>query len=234
MDAGYTGGAWLLDDVDIFGLDHDPGEAVNMNNIMIRIATPDDAQRLLEIYAPYVEHTAISFEIDVPSLEEFRRRIAHTLERYPYLAAIIDGRIIGYAYVSPFVGRAAYDWSVEMSIYVDENVHKQGVGRRLYAALEQILRAMHVLNLNACIGAPKEDVGEDEYLTNNSIEFHDHLGYRMVGRFHDSGYKFGRWYDMVWMERMIGEHPSQPQPILPFAAVRDELVPMIRWDDAIQ
>lgn len=187
-----------------------------MTDIRIRTATPDDAARLVEIYAPYVTDTAISFEYDVPTAEAFRGRIAHTLERYPYIVAIANDEIVGYAYVSPFVGRAAYDWSVETSIYVDQRCRRMGVGGRLYAALEEILVRMGVLNLNACIGAPKEDVGPDEHLNNNSIEFHEHLGYRMVGRFHDSGYKFGRWYDMVWMEKMIGEHPDDVQPIRRF------------------
>lgn len=199
-----------------------------MEEILIRTATTEDAERLLAIYAPYVENTAITFEYDVPSVEEFRCRIAHTLIKYPYLVAERDGEILGYAYVSAFVGRAAYDWSVETSIYVDQNARKTGIGGRLYAALEEILGAMHILNLNACIGAPKEDIGEDEHLTNNSIEFHDHLGYRMVGRFHDSGYKFGRWYDMVWMEHIIGDHLENPAPIIPFPAVADALLPMRR------
>lgn len=188
--------------------------------VLIRTATPDDAERLVAIYAPYVEHTAISFEYEVPSVEEFRRRIAHTLEKYPYLAAVVDGEILGYAYVSPFVGRAAYDWSVETSIYLDEKARHKGIGKALYAALEEILGRMHITNLNACIGAPREDEGPDEHLDNNSIEFHTHLGYSMVGRFHYSGYKFGRWYDMVWMEKMIGDHSVPAEPILRFSDVR--------------
>lgn len=191
-----------------------------MQEIQIRTATPDDAERLLEIYAPYVTDTAISFEYEVPTVEEFRRRISHTLERYPYLVAILDNKIVGYAYVSPFIGRAAYDWSVETSIYVDQNARHMGVGGRLYAALEEILVRMHVLNLNACIGAPREDAGPDEHLNNNSIEFHAHLGYAMVGRFHNSGYKFGRWYDMVWMEKIIGDHNAPVEPVLRFVDIR--------------
>lgn len=193
-----------------------------MQEITIRTATPEDATRLVEIYAPYVTDTAISFEYEVPTAQEFRRRIAHTLEKYPYIVAIIDNRIVGYAYVSPFVGRAAYDWSVETSIYVDLDCRRMGVGGRLYAALEEILCRMHVLNLNACIGAPREDEGPDEHLNNNSIEFHEHLGYQMVGRFHYSGYKFGRWYDMVWMEKMIGEHPGDAAPIIRYSEIANE------------
>ena len=102
---------------------------------MIRVAALDDAEELLKIYAPYVRETAITFEYEVPSPEEFRERIAHTLEKYPYLVAEHDGKIVGYAYVSPFKERAAYAWAVETSIYVRREGRRQGVGRALYAAL---------------------------------------------------------------------------------------------------
>lgn len=178
-----------------------------------RTVTEEDAERLLEIYAPYVEKTAITFEYTVPSVEEFQGRIRKTLQKYPYIAAVSNGKIIGYAYAGPFVGRAAYDWSVETSIYLDMNCRRQGIGGKLYGELENILSRMHILNLNACIGYPRQD---DEYLTGNSVQFHEHIGYRWVGQFHDCGYKFGRWYDMVWMEKMLGEHPDRPEPVIPF------------------
>lgn len=189
--------------------------------VLIRTAQVADAERLLEIYAPYVEHTAISFEYEVPTVEEFRGRIKRTLEKYPYLVAEQEGRILGYAYVGAFVGRAAYDWSVETSIYVDRTLRRHGVGGRLYSALEEILKEMNILNLNACIGYPKV---EDEYLTKNSVEFHRHMGYRWVGEFQGSGYKFGRWYNMVWMEKLIGEHSDCPAPVKRFDQVREHLV----------
>lgn len=101
------------------------------------------------------------------------------------------------------MGRAAYGWSCEMTIYLDRNAHKCGMGRRLYEALEDRLRKMGILNLYACIGYPKK---EDEYLNRNSAEFHEHMGYTKVGQFHRCGRKFGRFYDMIWMEKIIGEH----------------------------
>lgn len=181
------------------------------SSVTFRDACLDDAPRLLEIYRYYVEKTAITFEWTVPSLASFRERMKHTMEKYPYIAAVQDGLIVGYSYVSPFVGREAYAWSVETTIYLDAGIRHQGVGRKLYTVMEDILKNMHILNLNACIGYPKVD---DEYLTKNSAQFHAHLGYQMVGRFHDSGYKFGRWYDMVWMEKMIGEHTENPDAVL--------------------
>lgn len=216
------------------------GKACDMR---IRPVTEADAGELLEIYRPYVEKTAITFEYEVPSEEEFRGRIKKTLERYPYLAAVSGGRIVGYAYTGPFKERAAYDWAVETSIYVRWGCGNMGIGRALYAAIEEISRRQHVINLNACIGVPQQEQAEkgslsdtaggtreipegeagfrslkggDEYLTCNSAGFHEHMGYRLVGRFHRCGYKFGRWYDMVWMEKMLGEHPERPQPLVPW------------------
>lgn len=178
------------------------------HDIRIRIATEDDAEALLAVYAPYVIKTAITFEYEVPTLEEFRGRIRHTLQKYPYLVAERDGTILGYAYVGPFHERAAYDWAVETSIYVEENLRRCGVGGKLNRALEAVCGAMGILNMEACIGVPEE---EDEYLTRNSENYHAHIGYRLVGEFYQCGYKFGRWYNMVWMEKVIGEHKDEMQ-----------------------
>lgn len=187
--------------------------------VNIRVVSPEDAEELLAIYAPYVEHTAITFEYEVPSLWEFRERICHVLEKYPYLAAEVDGQIAGYAYAGVFHDREAYDWCVETSIYVDQSSRKMGIGGKLHHALEEVLKLQGILNLNACIAYPEE---EDEYLTKNSVEFHRHLGYDMVGEFHNCGYKFDRWYHMVWMEKMIGEHRSGQDFPKNFPQIREE------------
>lgn len=171
--------------------------------IEIRNAKTSDADRLLEIYDYYVQNTAITFEYETPSLEEFTARIEHTMKRYPYLVVEVDGRIEGYAYAGVFKDRAAYDWSSETTIYIAHDSRKSGLGRMLYEALEEKLKAMGIQNMYACIAYL--DV-EDEYLTKNSAEFHEHMGFSKVGVFHKCGYKFGRWYDMVWMEKLIGEH----------------------------
>ena len=186
---------------------------IGMENVSIRIASPDDAEKLLAIYAPYVEKTAITFEYDVPTVHEFRKRMEHTLERYPYLVAVVGDEIVGYAYTGSFVGRAAYDHSAETSIYVDENYRHGGIGKRLYEAIEEISAAQNIINLYACIGYPEV---EDEHLTMNSVGFHEHLGYKFVGRFEKCGRKFDTWYDMVWMEKIIGEHNEDIKPFVPF------------------
>ena len=169
----------------------------------IRKVTVDDAKELLDIYAPYVEQTAITFEYDVPSVGEFVERIKKISSKYPYIAAVEDGKIVGYAYASAFKERAAYQWAVETSIYVDMQKRQNGVGRLLYEALEQRLREQGILNSNACISY---DEVEDEHLTNGSVQFNEKLGYELVAHFHKCGKKFGKWYDMVWMEKMLGEH----------------------------
>lgn len=192
---------------------------VGMKKMKIRTATVDDAKELLAIYAPYVKKTAITFEYEVPTLEEFKKRIENTLKNYPYLVAEADGELLGYAYTSAFHERAAYDWAAEVSIYVREDRKGCGIGGRLYTALEDISRTQHILNLNACIAYPEL---EDAYLTKDSVRFHEHLGYCMVGEFHKCGYKFGRWYDMVWMEKMIGAHTDQPEPVIAFSKLRDD------------
>ena len=125
-----------------------------MGERTFRVARPEDAEALLAIYAPYVEETAITFEYEVPSVEAFRARISHTLSTYPYIVAVEDEKIIGYAYVGRLHKRAAYDWSVETSIYVDRCARKHGLGRQLYERLEAILRAMNIISVNACIAYP--------------------------------------------------------------------------------
>lgn len=190
----------------------------------IRIATPADAERLLQIYAPYVTDTAISFEYTVPSVTEFRTRINNTLQKYPYLVAEHNGQIVGYTYAGPFIARAAYGWNVETTIYLQKDKKKAGIGRALYEALEKALTLQNILTANACIGYPET---EDAYLTLNSIQFHEHLGYRMVGVFHQCGYKFGRWYHMAWMEKHLGEHTDRPDAVIPFPKIRDALTESI-------
>ena len=187
-------------------------------SLIIRSVSEKDTQAVLDIYAWYVENTAITFEYDVPSAEEFAGRIRNILKKYPYLAAVQDGVIVGYAYAGTFKDRAAYDWAVETTIYLRHDLQHAGIGRVLYTALEDALRRQGILNLYACIGYPKQD---DEYLTSNSADFHAHLGYRMVGRFIDCGYKFGRWYDMVWMEKMLGDHISPQPPVIPYSTVSE-------------
>ncbi|MGN0641880.1 MAG: GNAT family N-acetyltransferase [Huintestinicola sp.] len=169
-----------------------------------------DAEELLSIYAPYVSDTAVSFEYEVPSLSEFQERIHNISSLFPYIKATENNTIFGYAYASSFKFRKAYDWSVEVTVYVRNDSKRSGIGSALYCVLENSLKDMGVLNMNACIAIPK---GEDKYLNNDSFNFHRKMGFVTVGTFHDSGYKFNRWYDMIWMEKMIGEHKECQGPV---------------------
>lgn len=187
--------------------------------VHIRVARVEDAEALAAIYAPYVDHTAITFEYEPPTAEEFAKRMRSTLEFYPYLVAERNGEPIGYAYAGTFKGRPAYDWAVETSIYVAEGHEHEGIGRALHDALEQALAAQGILNMYACIAVP--DGEDDETLTRNSEQFHAHLGYRLVGEFYRCGFKGGRWYNMVWMEKMLGEHGADQSSPRPFREVCD-------------
>ena len=183
---------------------------------IIRAATIDDAEAMLAIYEPYVEETAITFETVMPTLADFRNRVLRIGARYPWiLTESAEEGIVGYAYAGPFKQRAAYDWSVETSIYLRRDIRGRGLGRRLYQELERILKSMGIRNLNACIACT--DRANDPFLSNESILFHEKLGYSFVGTFHGCGFKLGRWYDMLWMEKAIGAHDGAPTPVVPFS-----------------
>ena len=172
----------------------------------IRLATLKDAPALLKIYAPYVEQTPITFEYEVPDVEEFTSRMESVLEKYPYLVAENNGEILGYAYASAFKTRAAYSWSVETSIYVKMGVEHSGIGTLLYEKLEACLRRQNICNLCACIAYPNPP----------SEAFHERFGYRLAAHFNRSGYKQGEWHDMIWMEKELCAHSIPPLPFIPF------------------
>ena len=159
----------------------------------IRLAKPSDARSLLDIYAPYVENTAITFEYEVPTIEDFAIRIEKTLEKYPYLVAEEDGVVLGYAYASTYYARAAYDWAVELSVYVSQDARGKGVGSKLYDALEEMLEKMGYIHFLACISLPNEA----------SLALHRKRGYQQVAHFPKIGYKFNRWYDIVWLQKSL-------------------------------
>ncbi|MBR6027726.1 MAG: N-acetyltransferase [Clostridia bacterium] len=183
----------------------------------VRDAELADTPRLLDIYRWYVERTAVTFEWKTPTPEAFRQRMEETMRRWPYLVIESDGQTLGYAYAGNFHSRASYGWCSETTIYLAPEVRRQGLGRMLYTALEERLKDMGLLNLYACIGWPEQ---EDEYLTRDSATFHERMGYREIGRFRHCGYKFGRWYSMIWMEKIIGAHTAAPSPVRTAASLR--------------
>ena len=170
--------------------------------MFIRSVTPSDAQALADIYAPYVLQTAITFETIPPDAAEFRARIAHISQIYPFLVAEENGHILGYAYASTFIARQAANPSAETSIYIDRKSRGQGLGRALYDALEDACRNQGLVNLLAAIAAPN---GPSTIVDEASQNFHAHLGYKKVAHFDRVGYKMGEWIDLVWMQKRLSE-----------------------------
>ena len=190
---------------------------------MIRFAAAKDAAELLEIYAPYVTGTTVSFEYEVPAVEEFRRRVEETSARYPYLVWEEDGALLGYAYAHPYAARPAYQWSAELTVYLRQGAARQGLGSRLYGALFDLLRLQGVRTVYGCVTAENAP----------SVAFHQALGFREAGRFAQVGYKHGRWLDVLWLEKPIAP-AGEPQPLVPFPQVSQEAAAQVlrRWGEA--
>ncbi len=169
--------------------------------ITIRNATPADAAALLAIYTPYVLHTGITFESAPPTLADFRQRIATTLEHYPYLVAVDEhGEVAGYAYAHRWRERAAFAHCAEMSIYINKEKRRQGTGARLYAALEQRLKAQGISTLIATI-TWQDHPGQ--HITADSPAFHERMGYVKAGHLRRAGLKFGEWFDLLYYQKFI-------------------------------
>jgi L-amino acid N-acyltransferase YncA len=163
------------------------------STLRIRTATAADAAVLLEIYRPYVEKTAISFELRVPSIEEFQRRISVAVEGWSWLVADVDELQVGYAYGSAHRAREAYRSSVETSAYVREDYHRQGIGRALYTELLNELCERGFGSAFAGTTLPNDA----------SVRFHESLGFQSIGVFPRVGRKFGAWYDVAWFYRPL-------------------------------
>jgi len=194
---------------------------ITKGNVIIRLATIVDLPHLLDIYKPYVEKTAISFELVTPSLEDFKQRFENISKAYPYVLIEENQTILGYAYAAAFHSREAYAHCAELSIYLAESAKGKGLGHLLYDTLETILKEQHIYNVYACV-AFTENVS-DPFLTNHSLQFHEKRGYKINGRFKRCGYKFNRWYDMVWMEKFLGIPPKSVEPFIEFPVFMQSL-----------
>lgn len=165
------------------------------NPILIRPATEADAPRLLDIYRPYVEHTAVSFELEPPALDVFAARIAKSLAGWAWLVAERDGAVAGYAYGTVHRERAAYAKTAETGVYLDEAHHGRGVGTALYTELLQVLAARGFHRAVAGITLPNPA----------SVALHERFGFERIGVYKEVGFKFGRWHDTVWYQRGLGQ-----------------------------
>lgn len=181
--------------------------------VVIRFADPArDAAAILQIYAPYIEKTAITFETEVPALDGFEKRVAGIAAQYPYLVMELDGEMIGYAYAHRQAERAAFDWNAELSIYLKEGFTGRGLGGPLYELLEALLAMQGYVNFYGVITGSNA----------GSIALHERMGYALTGRHARTGWKMGRWHDTVWMHKRAGE--GEPGRLVPVHALDGESV----------
>ena len=183
----------------------------------IRLATPQDAEGMLEIYAPYVRETAVTFEYEVPSLAEFRGRIESTLPRYPWLAAEEDGLLLGYAYAGRYHSRAAFQWDAEGSIYLRPQAQRTGLAAPLYRCLMELLKVQGIRNFYGCITHPNPA----------SETFHRKMGFIDLAVFPKAGYKLGQWWDILWNYLPLGEKHDPPCPFRPIGQAEPKIVDSI-------
>ncbi|NKE35086.1 N-acetyltransferase [Natronococcus sp. JC468] len=178
----------------------------------IRVATPADAPAVREIYAPFCESTAVTFEETPPTEDELADRIASTLEDHPWLVCERAGEVVGYAYAGPLRKRRAYQWVVELSVYVAEGARRAGVGEALYESLFAVLERQGIRDAYAVTTVPNP----------STVGFHERLGFERLVDFPAIGYAEDEWRDVAWWRRSIGEKRSDPNPIRPFPSVRED------------
>jgi phosphinothricin acetyltransferase len=176
----------------------------------VRVAKPVDASACRALYAPYVSDTAVSFEVDPPSVAEMRDRVRETLEEHPWLVCEHRGRVVGYANAHPYRGGGAYRWSVESSVYVDEAARRRGVARGLYGSLFAVLALQGFVNAYAVTSLPNPA----------SVGLHRATGFAPVGDAEAVGYKRGEWHDLGWWHRRLRPLPDDPDPPTPLPDLR--------------
>ena len=186
--------------------------------IALRLATPADAAGCLAIYRPFVETSHTTFETEVPSTDEFARRIESTLAQRPWIVAEENGKIAGYAYASPIKDRAAYQWSVEVAIYVAPDDRRRGVGRALYEALFGCLAGQGFVIAFGLIARANPA----------SVALHESLGFEQVSYLKSIGFKLGAWRDSGWWQKRLADLPAEPKEQRPLADCRNDAERWIR------
>lgn len=175
------------------------------SHLEVRLATLSDAEAILEIYKPFVTDSVVTFEEVVPSVREFRQRMASILEECPYLVCLMDGRIIGYAYASAYRSRSSYRWNREVTIYIHPDGQRKRIGTALYFALIEILKRQNFANLLAVVTLPNE----------GSARLHEHVGFKPCAVFNQVGYKMNQWHQVGWWELALTSPTEKPkEPIL--------------------
>ncbi|MGI5856321.1 MAG: GNAT family N-acetyltransferase [Candidatus Merdivicinus sp.] len=181
---------------------------------ILRSASLSDAAGILDVYAPYIRDTAITFEYTVPSLPEFRQRIQTIQQRFPYLVCEEDGQLLGYAYASSHHERAAYAWNAELSIYVRPQCQRRGIAGALCRSVIEILRLLGYRSLYSRITIPNPA----------SLALHRSLGFREEGRYTATGFKLGQWRDMAKLSLVLAPRQGEPEPVRPVSALSPDLV----------
>lgn len=186
----------------------------------IRLAEPSDAAAIQAIYAPYVENTPISFEVETPSIREMARRISETLELFPWLVCEVDSAVAGYAYASRHQARTAYQWSANVSVYLSPHFHRRGIGRALYTSLFRCLAVQGYYNLYAGITLPNPA----------SVGLHEAMGFQKVGIYPAVGWKSGVWYDTSWWQLSL-RTDRDASPAVPLTPKEAQVLP--EWEAAL-
>ncbi len=173
----------------------------------IRLATKADAKGILDIYSPYISNTSFTFETELPSIVSFAERITGYLINWPWLVYEVDGSIAGYAYASRYRERTAYQWCVEVSVYVHDDHQRKGIAKQLYGLLFNILRRQGYRNVYAVINLPND----------KSVEFHEAAGFTYLATYENVGYKLGKWKNVGWWQLQLNSYDLEPSAPIKFS-----------------
>ncbi len=176
----------------------------------IRTVDIDDSADILRIYSHYIISTAYTFEVDVPTISQFTKRVAEISKDYPFLVYVQDGKTVGYAYASKHRERDAYCYDVDVAVYMDVECRGAGIGTKLYNMLFEMLKKQGFYNAYAGITVPNE----------RSVELHKKYGFEDIGVFKKTGYKFGKWHGVQWMGKALQDYGAQPKKILPVEKIK--------------
>lgn len=181
----------------------------------IRLANENDATSILEIYAPYILNTSLTFETEVPILHDFRERINAYLINWPWLVCEINETIAGYAYGTRYRERTAYQWCVEVSVYIHDDFQRSGVAKALYTSLAEILKRQGFRNAYAVINLPNE----------KSVAFHESCGFKYFATYEKVGYKLGKWKNVGWWQLQLNEYTDEPSAPVKFQELNKDFLP---------
>jgi phosphinothricin acetyltransferase len=181
----------------------------------IRLANEKDAEGILDIYAPYILNTSLTFETEVPDVHSFRDRIDTYLINWPWLVCEIDGTIAGYAYGTRYRERKAYQWGTEVSVYMHDDHHRKGIAKALYTALIEILKKQGFRNAYAVINLPND----------RSVSFHESCGFKYFATYENVGYKLGKWKNVGWWQLRLNEYGDEPKPPILFRDLKKDFLP---------